>query len=660
MSTKILVVDDEEDIVSLIQQLFRHKIQEGAYQFRFAASGRQALELLQTEADFDVLLVDINMPDMDGLTLLGYLPNLLPNGRAVMVSAYGDMNNVRTAMNRGAFDFVFKPINMGDLELTIQKTAQHVSQLRQSVHLQQIAELKTRLFDNITHEFRTPLTLILSPVERLMSEQDENQRTYRDLLSIERNARHLLRLINQLLDLAKLETGHLEVYAKPGNLREFFEQLVQAFIPLADQQGILLTYHTNVVGTWLFDAEKVGQIMYNLIANAIKFTARSNQESGYIVVQLEADAGIRLTVSDSGVGIPAGKLPYIFDRFYQVDPSTKRLQSGTGIGLSLVKELAELMGGNVAVQSSTGTANTPSGSLFSVNLPMEFLSVEEEAIDDTLALWDWFPVPPIKQEDSTIDDTVAPDAPLVVVVEDNDELRSFLAHELAHQYRVQTAATGDLGWQLIQTELPDIVISDVMMPGLDGYELTHYIKTTPATDHIAVILLTAKAASDSRLAGLRQGADDYLTKPFQFEELSLRLRNLITRQQRLRTLYQQQLVQHELPQPLETVQTGWLKTLYTALETHLDDSSLNVERLAEIMTMSSKTLLRKVHSLTQLSTNELIRQYRLRKAADLLRAGHSVSETAYMVGFETPSYFGQCFKEVYHVTPKEFASSVTA
>ncbi|GAB3025529.1 hybrid sensor histidine kinase/response regulator transcription factor [Spirosoma pulveris] len=658
MSTKILVIDDEPDIEPLLLQRFWLTIREGIYDFRFARGGYEALSLIEAEPDYDVLLVDINMRDMDGLTLLGYLPDLLPNGRAVMVSAYGDMDNIRTAMNRGAFDFVCKPINFKDLELTVEKTARHVRQLRESARTKLIADLKTHFFDNITHEFRTPLTLILAPVERLLRQGSDHQSTQRDLVAIDRNARQLLRLINQLLDLAKLEVGHLQVNAQPGYLSEFVEQLVQAFIPVAEQRGITLTYHTDVSGMWLFDSEKLGQIGYNLLANAIKFTTGFTAQkagSGQITVQLMNGSPVRLLVSDTGIGIAPTHLPHIFDRFYQVDSLARPLEPGTGIGLSMVKELTELMGGTVSVSSHTGTATTPSGSTFVVDLPISPLLTDEGVVDDSFPLQDWFPLR-ITESAIELAAAVPPnDAPLVVVVEDNDELRTFLAEELAHQYRVLTAASGEQGWSIIQTELPDVVISDIMMPGMDGYALTHRIKATPATDHIAVILLTAKATGDSRLTGLQQGADDYLTKPFVIEELVLRLRNLLARQQRLRTLYQQQLARPELPQPIETVQDGWLRTLFTVLDEHLDDSSFGVERLAECMALSSKTLLRKVQALTQLSTNDLVRRYRLRKAVDLLRAGHGVSETAYMVGFDTPSYFGQCFKELYHITPKDFA-----
>jgi len=661
MSTKILVVDDEPDVEELLRQRFRRKIQEGTYQLQFAGDGLAAVARLQAEPDFDVLLLDINMPGMDGLTLLGQLPDLAPHSRAVIVSAYSDMDNIRAAMNQGAFDFVCKPIHFSDLETTIEKTAHHVRQLRESAQAKAIADLKTRFFDNITHEFRTPLTLILSPLERLLRVHSDTADSRRDLLAIDRNARHLLRLINQLLELAKLEAGHLRVDLQPGNLAEFVDQLVQSFMPFARQKGLDLTYHTDLTGIWHFDAQKVGQIAYNLIANALKFTlhqADHTTSSGQIAVRLEAGSTIRLIVTDSGIGISTASLPHIFDRFYQAHSTSIQLSSGTGIGLSLVKELTELMGGQVKVQSSTGGPATPSGTTFTVELPLVPAQEVQTTSLENHTLWEWFS-PATPPGPATAPENHAPDeAPLILLVEDNEELLNYLATELVPRYRVLTARSGDIGWQLAQAELPDVIVSDVMMPGLDGYGLTHRVKTTAATDHIAVVLLTAKAAYDSRMMGLRQGADDYLTKPFHFEELALRLHNLLSRQQRLRSFYSDQLTRPELPQPLETVQEGWLRTLYAVLETNLDSSSLSVEWLAREMAMSRKTLLRKVQSLTQLSPNELIRQYRLRKAADYLRFGHTVSETAYLVGFDTPTYFGQCFKEQYGITPSDFASSL--
>jgi signal transduction histidine kinase/AraC-like DNA-binding protein len=653
MPTKILVVDDEPDVKDLLQQRFYRQIEQGAYLFQFAYNGQQALTLLQAEPDFDVLLLDLNMPEMDGLTLLERLPDLLPYGRAVIVSAYDDMTNIRAAMNRGAYDFVCKPINFGDLHSTIEKTARHAHQLRELAQAKLLAELKARFFDNITHEFRTPLTLILLPLERLAREYGHAADARRDLWAIEYNAQYLLRLINQLLELAKLEDGQVTVQPLPGHLPQLVAEVVQSFAPLAAQQGVRLTghYQPPAAGSWLYDADIIGRIVYNLLANALKFTpAQRVGAPGQVLLHLAAETSpVQLTITDNGLGIPAASLPYIFDRFYQTETTGL---VGTGLGLALVKELTELLGGRVAVRSTLATATAAGGTTFTVELPLR-LAREEAAPAAAPRRWPLPTAPPLVVAEA------APlaGAPLLLLVEDNPELLAYLVAELAPHYRLLTATTGPQAWELAQAELPDLVLSDVMLPGLDGYELTRLLKTTPSTDHLAVVLLTAKAAYESRLAGLQQGADDYLPKPFQLAELKLRLHNLLSRQQRLRDFYAQQLAQLGLPQPLETVHDSWLRTLYTILEKHLDDSSLSVEWLAGQLAMSRKTLLRKVQALTQLAPNELIRHYRLRKAADLLRAGHQVAETAYLVGFETPAYFGQCFKELYQLTPREFRES---
>ncbi len=650
MNTKILVVDDEPDMEMLMRQGFRRKIQEGAYQLHFVTNGREAVSAIEAEPDFDIVLLDINMPDMNGLTLLNLLPDLLPTGRAVMVSAYGDITNIRTAMNRGAFDFVFKPISFVDLEVTIEKTIRHVSELRESAQLKVIDALKTRFFDNITHEFRTPLTLILSPVERMLREYADSPLLRRNLESVERNARQLLRLVNQLLDLAKLEAGHLAVHAQPGDLKGLLEQIVLAFTPIAEQKELTLSYDTDLVDTYSFDAEKVGQISYNLIANALKFTVQGGRVNVLLTVSDNPVRGVSLRVKDSGIGIAPDKMPYIFNRFYQADPATYRTDPGTGIGLSLVRELTELMGGTVVVESEVGQGTT-----FIVELPLVIITDQTLTPTSKLPVLDWMPEVSFAAE-LPLRQPVAADAALVLVVEDNTELREFLVGELSSHYRVLSADNGKTGWQLALAELPDVVVSDVMMLGLDGYELTHELKTNPATDHIAVMLLTAKAAHESRMMGLQQGADDYLAKPFHLEELLLRIHNLTVRQQHLREFYQQQLIRPDSAAQLETVQEKFLYSAYAIIDQHLDDSTFGVEELASLLAMSRKTLLRKLQAVVQLSPNDLIRQYRLQKAAELLRAGYRVSETAYQVGFENPSYFATAFKEFYQQTPTEFIS----
>ncbi|GAA4415991.1 hypothetical protein GCM10023187_47000 [Nibrella viscosa] len=708
MRTHILAIDDEPDFESLIRLHFRRKIQCGNYSFHFIRNGLEALSLIQSGETFDVVLLDISLPDIDGVTLLQRISELMPMSRTIMVTAYGEMSKIRTAMNHGAFDFIGKPFDLKDLELTIEKTAEHVRLLRESKQLKTLDEMKSHFFDNITHEFRTPLTLILAPVEKLLRNPDYSGDLRRHLHLIQRNGRQLLRTINQLLELTRLEAGHLAVVPQAGYPGAFIDQLVQAFIPLAEEHNLKLAFHNDVSEGYYFDAEKLEHIVNNLIANALKFTSSAAvagdepPKIGRVTVSLtraafpeasvpltqradewvdfypcanQPGAGtspdermhwIQLMVQDTGIGIQPQKLPYIFDRFYELSPALLRpgvalVPPSTGIGLSLVKELVELMRGTISVSSAVGQ-----GTRFTVELPLLPIGSDEPPVTyipaPSLSVPVWTD-PPAKtrripiQQVSSLSPTPANEAdqlPLVLVLEDNAELCQFLAEELAEQYRVLTAADGREGWAITERELPDVVISDVMMPNMNGYQFTHQLKTTPATDHIAVILLTARATQPGLIEGLQQGADEYIAKPFHLDELHLRLRNLLTRRQKLRECYQQQLARPGSPLASETLQDRWLKLLYDVMEQHLDDSTFGVEQLADHLAVSRRTLHRKVQSLTHLSPNELIRQYRLRRAAELLRTGLSVSDTAYQVGFEAPSYFSQCFKEVFQVTPSEY------
>jgi signal transduction histidine kinase/AraC-like DNA-binding protein len=652
MLTKILVVDDEVGIQPLMQQRFRRSIQAGEYTFRFAMSGLEALRILRHEPDINLLLLDINMPDMSGLELLAQLPDLVPTSRAVMVSAYGDMVNVRTAMNRGAFDFVTKPINFQDLELTIEKTARHVHQLRESIRAKSVADLKARFFDNITHEFRTPLSLIIAPVDVLLQDTRHDAITRRSLLTVRRNAHQLLLLINQLLDLAKLESDSLPVVEVRGDVVVFLAQVVDSFQAFAEQKGLILTFTANVLEQeTLFDADKWQKILTNLLSNAIKFTAAGGQISVRgVVVQSQ----VTLTITDTGIGIAPDHLPHVFDRFYQVDTSLTRAYEGSGIGLALAYELTRRLGGQLSVTSVPGAGTT-----FTTDLPIRAAlgngTVSAPALVPAVSQ-------PVEASFVSAGDTPTDTAalPVVLLVEDNAELLTFMAESLAAHYRILTAVNGREGLTIARQELPDIVVSDVMMPEMDGYELTHQLKNDTLTNHIAVVLLTARTAAESRREGLEQGADDYLTKPFDLNELRLRLHNLINRQQKLRNYYQREFSSATSKTVLAeedrnlTVQDVFLAKLNGIIEAHLDDSMLRTELLAEEVAMSLRTLTRKLSTLVGVTPIRFIRNYRLHRATELLRAGHSVSETAYMVGFEHPANFATAFREVFQQTPTEF------
>jgi signal transduction histidine kinase/ligand-binding sensor domain-containing protein/CheY-like chemotaxis protein len=532
---------------------------------------------------------------------------------------------------------------------------------REAEQLKAVDELKTRFFSNITHEFRTPLSLIISPVEKLLQEKTLEPATRQKLSLVRRNAHQLLQLINQLLDLSKLEAQSMPVALLRGQVAEYAEQLVESFREAAEQKNIQLFYTTSDLDEErLFDADKWGKILTNLLSNALKFT----NPGGQIRVTMAPDEtdsikgkpNVRIVVADTGVGIAADHLTHIFDRFYQADDSRTREHEGTGIGLALVKELTDLMGGTIHVESKPAVGTT-----FTLCLPVQPVSDDSDAPTVTLPTNRPRPINEVFDDDvSQPIDNDLPDqeqSPVVLVVEDNPDLREFIVSELSSSYRVLSAANGEEGWLLAQAELPDVVISDLMMPRMDGYELTRLIKNHPATDHIAVILLTAKTAQLSRMEGLQQGADEYLTKPFNLEELSLRVRNLINRQEKLREEYSRHmshLAQSDSPLLTEGVDNPFIRQIHELIDSHLLDSALSVDRLADDMAMSRKTLYRKIQSLTQLSPNELIRQRRIHKAAELLRAGKTPSETAYLTGFKTPSHFATVFKEYYQKTPSEF------
>ena len=532
---------------------------------------------------------------------------------------------------------------------------------RKAEQLKTVDEFKTRFFSNITHEFRTPLSLIISPIDKLLQANRFDAPTRQTLTLVQRNANQLLRLINQLLDLSKLEANRMDVSLMRGDVNFFVHQLTESFRPMADQKSIHLTYTAEGLNQeeQLFDADKWGKILTNLLSNALKFT----ESGGQVSVALAADLSIpsngrfpvTIRITDSGIGISPENLPHVFDRFYQVDTSHTRVYEGTGIGLSLVKELVDLMGGTISVDSQPDK-----GSTFLLTIPVYPVAFHTEAPKAHMA--EKAPVLSVAPVSATEGHQPAEDeeTPLILIVEDNIELSSFLADSLTPAYRVMQAANGEEGWQRAQTELPNIVISDIMMPKMDGYELTHRIKNHPDTNHIAVVILSAKAAHSSRIEGLQEGADDYIAKPFHLDELLLRLRNIISYQQKLRDQYRRQFTEPDTPSPLNGVDDVFLQRTYQLLEKHLNDPLLTVDWLADELAMSRKTLYRKTHSLVRLNPHELIRQYRLRRAADLLRAGHNSSQTATLTGFRNHSYFTTVFKEFYHKTPTEFVSGDAA
>jgi signal transduction histidine kinase/AraC-like DNA-binding protein len=557
-------------------------------------------------------------------------------------------------------------LNRIRLNQTIRLRQQEADQLRA------VNTIKTNFFTNITHEFRTPLTLILGPTQQLMSQEVEPRNRRRLLQTIEQNAHQLLGLINQLLDLSKLEASVMPIHESRGDLTEFIRYWLNPLTDQATTQGLSLTFTSEVTGDYWFDAEKLERIVYNLTANALKFT-----QAGTISVTLtEASERIRLTVADTGVGMSAQHLPHIFDRFYQIDNPADRIAHqdaagspfgprpmrgagtgqpgtgsdrdttavpGTGIGLALVQELVQLQGGHISVESQQNQGTT-----FVVELPYKkAMGIDRAGIGAPAA------GPP---DCDSLDSHDPVQHAELLVVEDNDELARFIIESLPPHYRIRRAVHGQDGLKQALEQLPDLIISDVMMPLMDGFTLCNQLKTDVRTSHIPIILLTAKSSVENRLAGLSMGADDYLTKPFQITELQLRVRNQLVSKQRQREWVQASLRNPDpvSPPPSTESTDPFLDRLYTLFDANLSDSGFGLDQLMSELGMSRATLFRKVKAMTGLTANELLRNYRLKRATKLLRSGVLVGETAFQVGFESPSYFSKCFRDLYQVSPSDF------
>ncbi|MEJ7766396.1 MAG: ATP-binding protein, partial [Chitinophagaceae bacterium] len=407
---------------------------------------------------------------------------------------------------------------------------------REALRLKEGDEMKDRFFSNVTHEFRTPLTLIITPLEKLVQDPSLSQTAVSTIKTVQRNSRQLLKLINELLDFSRLNKGQLKLRLSTGELNLFVASCVQSFEAGAKEKNIQLSFATvGTEGFYSFDEDKWETIITNLVGNALKFTP----QNGTVAVLLSStpQGTIQLEVTDNGPGIPYDQQQKIFDRFYQVNNSSIRSFDGTGIELSLVKELTGLMHGTVLVDSKPGGLTR-----FMVEMPVKKVASNENFIPVSK-------VPVEKQPKNSKEEEV----PLLLLVEDNDELRAFLGESMATQYRIIEEADGVKAWETILQELPDIVISDVMMPGQDGFDLCRMCKTDNRTAHIGFILLTAKAAHEARVKGLLIGADDYITKPFNLEELALRTSNLLQMQQRLRAFLNAQLIGKAPQQQLPTI-----------------------------------------------------------------------------------------------------------
>ncbi len=520
--------------------------------------------------------------------------------------------------------------------------------------MHEIDQMKSRFFANISHEFRTPLTLILGPLKALQ-EGTLTGDPKAVFAVMSRNAQRLLRLINQLLDFSKLEAGKMQLQTTTTDLVLLLRHITSAYESLATEKKIKYFFYAEVEELIMqLDQEKVATIMHNLLSNAFKFTA----EGGEVILHLKTEGQWALvSVKDTGMGIAAEELDKVFDRFYQVDSSQTREQEGSGLGMALAKELTELHQGQIRVESQQAKGTT-----FTLWLPLGKASLHPEQIRETAegkASEGYFVDQPLAKEiEEETTTPAAHDHPLILVVEDHADMRHYIRSILQSHYQVIEAANGKEGMQRAKALLPDLILSDVMMPYMDGYQLCEKIKTNELTSHIPLILLTAKADRQSKLTGLQTGADDYLAKPFDAEELLLIVRNHIEERRKMREHYSRQITLQPKAITITSVDEQFLQKVMLVIEAHMDDAAFGVEALSLEVGMSRMQLLRKLKALTDQAPNDFIRVIRLKRAAELLSQGAgNIAEVAFLVGFQDPSYFTKCFQKQFNQTPSDYIAA---
>ena len=521
--------------------------------------------------------------------------------------------------------------------------------------LKELDEFKSRFYTNITHEFRTPLTVILGMTEQLkpLVEKTGTTRTGEAVSMIHRNAGTLLQLINRILDLSKLEAGKMELHLRKGNIVDYLIYLTNAFQSFAATHDVQLRFLTDLEHFEMdYDPEKLQDVMSNLLSNAVKFTPAGGRIS-VLVKQVPAEAGrgeqLKIIVKDTGAGISPEALPHIFDRFFQAKEQGN-MAGGTGVGLMLTRELVELMGGRIKVESEPGA-----GTDFTVLLPVSRLA--SPAVEDFHPETAWPTSEPASNAGQDVPAGDELDKPLCLVIEDSPDVVRYLQTLLEKDYLVAVAFNGARGIEKALELVPDIIISDVMMPEKDGLEVCDFLKNDERTSHIPIILLTAKATLEDRIEGLRRGADAYLQKPFNQEELFVQLKKLVELRRRIIRHFSAAL---KTPSPVTPddpeleIEDAFIQKAREAVEANLSDEDFDVHRLCRALTLSRAQLHRKLTALTGMSATLFIRSVRLARAKELLSTTTlTVSEIAYEVGYKDPNYFTRTFTEEFGKSPSE-------
>ncbi len=568
----------------------------------------------------------------------------------------------------------------GQLEQQVQQRTreladQNILLERQWQQLQEIDKTKSRLFANLSHEFRTPLTLTIGSLEDIHSglHGPQSAEVLQQLELAMRNSRRVLRLINQMLDIAKIEADQLSLQIETLDLSLFLSNLGQIFVPLAERKQMIFDVDVPAQAVWIdCDPQQLEKVFTNLLSNAFKFTP----EGGAVRLTMQADLSgdademVTVTVRDNGPGITADKLPQVFERFYQIEEQSYGLQTGSGIGLALARELVGLHNGQITADSEPGF-----GSTFTVGLPLNYHKTKAVEADNSS-------ISPIEiarsvfsQTEQQIQDLVAESEislsiqqvesgdiqehrTTILVVDDNAEIRSYIRKHLLKDYRVVEAQDGKIALELARSLLPDLVVSDVMMPNMNGSELCDALKGDPELNYLPVILLTAKATEEDKLEGLSLGADDYLAKPFSMPELIARIKNLIDSRRRLKARYTRPIQLAAEHMEVDSADQSFLKRLLGVIEKQLGDPEFSVEQLAQAIGQSRGNLHRRLRNIVDQTPRDVIRDIRLQRGAELLeqRVG-SISEIAYTVGFKGVAHFSTSFRNKYGVPPSAYTST---
>lgn len=558
--------------------------------------------------------------------------------------------------------------NNAEMRQQLERQKKEISDLTEQ--LQELDQLKSRFFANLSHEFRTPLTLILGPIDKIM-EDVESPVTRKTLAGMKRNAWRLLKLVNQLLDLSKIDAGRMKLQVQENDCIPLVQGIVGSYEFLSKMRDIELHLNAPTALKLWFETDKIEAVLHNLLSNAFKFTP----DGGKITVTMDVESAgkqkksaentfpegnARITISDSGSGIPQEQLAHIFDRFHQVEGSAIREAEGAGIGLALVKEFVQLHHGTVKVDSSIGK-----GATFTLLLPLgrslfadyEIFASPESGplITDGEAANAVPGLAPDVAENDQLSVLTETDKPLLLLIEDNPEMLNYIRNSLRDDYRIITATDGVAGVRKAQNQVPDIIVSDVMMPKMDGYEVCKTLKTDINTSHIPVILLTAKAAQEDKQEGLETGADAYLTKPFNARELRTRIKNLIHLRRQLRDRYRRESGLNPVDVTATSIDRRFLEKIMAIIEARISDELFDVKALSKEVAMSESQLRRKLKALLNQSPKLFIRSFRLQRARQMLAEKQgSISDVAYDTGFRSLAYFTKCFREEFKQTPSEF------